>query len=457
VPLSLLSVPAAGHTAAVTAAPTPSVFISYSHDSEDHRKAVLRLAHRLQDAGLDVRFDRFVEHEPPAKWPLWMRQQLDEADFVLCVVTKLYRERFLEDGPEDRGHGVRWEATLITSDLYYTRRETARFLPVVLRPEDRPLIPAPLDQTSWFVIGESADADLAGLLGVLRREPSPGVLRGAGPVGRIDGVTPAPEIEAAAKAGDLAAIEAALPRLNGLQWAHAVQLAGVLHRQRGELLRAITCFTRVQETTGHPGLRQAATEQLAALLPEFDAHYGEQGPVAAARAWLECLARGEDREAWKGLDRDLRLALAQEWILANQAHPQVSSHDWDQLAADLARREPAHPLAEPMLSGKLAVLRAHYAVWDAETWGAAGTPHRIGVDYEVVEWAPADDGILVVDAQRLSEFPLLLRRVGPEWLVANFRVAYVIPGWPPRHDDIPPSAVRDTQGSTEGEGNGHGG
>ncbi|KUO18757.1 hypothetical protein AQJ91_23045 [Streptomyces dysideae] len=433
------------------------MFISYSHDSEDHRKAVLRLAHRLQKAGLDVGFDRFVEHEPPASWPSWMRQELNRADFVLLVVTEVYRKRFLGESVVDRGFGVRWEGTLIASELYYTTSEKARFLPVVLRAEDRPLIPSPLDQTSWFVIGESADADIAELLRVLRREPLAGVHRGADPVGWFDGITPALEIGETIGDGDLAAIEDALPHLRGPQWARAVHFAGVLHRQRGELMQAITCFTRVRETTLHAHLHQAATDQLASLLPEFDAHYGEQGPVAAARAWLECLGRGEDREAWKRLDRNLRLALAQEWISANQAHPEVSRHGRDVLAAALAQPEPTHTLAEHLLSGKLAALRSHYAEWDADTWGAASTPRRIGVDYEVVLMAAADDGILVADEQPLRTFPLLLRRVGPEWLVANFRVAYVIPGWPPRHGDIPPSAVRDTQGSTEGEGNGHGG
>ncbi|MCA9692362.1 MAG: toll/interleukin-1 receptor domain-containing protein [Myxococcales bacterium] len=46
----------------------PRVFISYSHDSEPHREAVLQLAQRLRGDGIDVRLDRF-EAAPAQGWP----------------------------------------------------------------------------------------------------------------------------------------------------------------------------------------------------------------------------------------------------------------------------------------------------------------------------------------------------------------------------------------------------
>ena len=47
------------------------IFISYSHDSEEHRERVLTLAHRLLYAGHEVVLDRFTAHPDP-NWPQWM-------------------------------------------------------------------------------------------------------------------------------------------------------------------------------------------------------------------------------------------------------------------------------------------------------------------------------------------------------------------------------------------------
>jgi hypothetical protein len=47
------------------------VLISYSHDSEEHRAAVLDLAQRLRGAGLDAVLDRHVA-APREGWPRWM-------------------------------------------------------------------------------------------------------------------------------------------------------------------------------------------------------------------------------------------------------------------------------------------------------------------------------------------------------------------------------------------------
>ncbi len=431
---------------------TSRVFVSYSHDSERHKKAVLTLAQRLRGAGVDVWIDLFEEHEPPESWPHWMHTELDRADFVLVVVTAGYVERFGRRSAAGVGNGVRWEGALITSELYNSRREKAKFIPVVPRAEDRALIPYPLDQTSWFVIGESGDADLGGLLRVLRREPhadaTPSVLGSApataGLSDRFPDIPPSPQLDAAldrAARGDVAGairgIDDALGTLRGVQRAHAIHLMGTLHHESGNMIRAISCFTRVLETTGHPGLRARATARLEILHTEFDAHYGEQGPVAAAHAWLLCLREGRMRKAWKRLDRNIRLALAQDWIITNRSHPEVRRHNRDALANALAERVPKHPLAESMVTGRLeAALHNHFSDWDPDTWGAAGTPRRIGLDHEVVVMAPADGDVLVIDEETRPQIGLLLRRVGSEWRVANFVPAYVIPGWPPRLEDI---------------------
>ena len=79
------------------------VFLSYSHDSAEHRQWVLELANRLRADGVDCWIDRF-DPAPPEGWPRWMQQQLQAAQFVVSVCTETYRRRF--DGQEDPGRGL---------------------------------------------------------------------------------------------------------------------------------------------------------------------------------------------------------------------------------------------------------------------------------------------------------------------------------------------------------------
>ena len=46
------------------------VFISYSHDSVDHRARVRQLGDSLKVQGLDVRLDTYEPEDPPEGWPL---------------------------------------------------------------------------------------------------------------------------------------------------------------------------------------------------------------------------------------------------------------------------------------------------------------------------------------------------------------------------------------------------
>jgi len=65
----------------------PIAFVSYTHDSEEHRASVTHLVESLKRNGIDARFDRDVHGTPSGGWPHWMERQIDEADFVLVVCT----------------------------------------------------------------------------------------------------------------------------------------------------------------------------------------------------------------------------------------------------------------------------------------------------------------------------------------------------------------------------------
>src|SRR3712207_3824521 len=90
----------------------PKVFISYSHDSDQHAARVLALADRLEKDGIAVTLDQY-DPQPEQGWPLWTEKNLDAADFVLLVCTETYRRRILGEEEPGRGLGVRWEGNLI--------------------------------------------------------------------------------------------------------------------------------------------------------------------------------------------------------------------------------------------------------------------------------------------------------------------------------------------------------
>jgi hypothetical protein len=122
----------------------PVVFISYSHDSDEHREKVWGLAARLRQDGLDARLDQQVNGTPEQGWPRWMLDQLDKADFVLVVCTPTYYRRFRGHDQPGRGKGADWEGALITQEIYDAKSRTVKFVPVLLSAGQRSSIPEPL-------------------------------------------------------------------------------------------------------------------------------------------------------------------------------------------------------------------------------------------------------------------------------------------------------------------------
>ncbi|MDZ8259608.1 SEFIR domain-containing protein [Nostoc sp. ChiQUE01b] len=127
----------------------PKVFISYSHDSAEHKDRVLHLANNLRDEGVDCKIDQY-EQSPSEGWPRWMMNQLEWADFIVVVCTKQYKRRFEGKEEPDRGRGVIWEGAIITQELYNHHVTSTRFVPVVFFPEDENFIPIIISGFSWY-------------------------------------------------------------------------------------------------------------------------------------------------------------------------------------------------------------------------------------------------------------------------------------------------------------------
>jgi hypothetical protein len=134
-------------------ADAPRVFISYSHDSEEHADRVLALADALCDGGIDVILDRYVHPAPAEGWPRWMERNLDEAPFVLMVCTTTYRRRVLGQEEPGKGLGVRWEGSLIYNRIYNDKPSGSRFIPILLLPGSEPAhIPNPVQGHAYYRI-----------------------------------------------------------------------------------------------------------------------------------------------------------------------------------------------------------------------------------------------------------------------------------------------------------------
>ena len=125
------------------------VFISYSHDSLEHKRQVLALSNQLRGDGIDCNIDQY-ESTPPEGWPKWMTEQITTSDFVLVVCTKVYHRRVTGQEKEGKGLGASWEGGLITQEIYEAGGQNAKFIPVILKDEDVAFVPSFLKPTTYY-------------------------------------------------------------------------------------------------------------------------------------------------------------------------------------------------------------------------------------------------------------------------------------------------------------------
>lgn len=88
------------------------VFFSYSHDNEEHKAWVSNIAKDLSSRGFETILDQ--NDLMPGKDILrFAESAVRSADFVLMVCTPEYARK-----ANDRSHGVGWEASMITAELF---------------------------------------------------------------------------------------------------------------------------------------------------------------------------------------------------------------------------------------------------------------------------------------------------------------------------------------------------
>jgi len=139
------------------------VFISYSHDSDEHMERVLSLADQLRASGIDAMVDQYV-HDPEDGWQVWTETQMRDADLVLVVCTETYLKRAERREEPGIGHGAIWEIAVGYDFLYDQGMKNKKLVPVVFDKADRAYIPKPLKSYTNYCI-----ADDQGYLELYRR------------------------------------------------------------------------------------------------------------------------------------------------------------------------------------------------------------------------------------------------------------------------------------------------
>ena len=102
----------------------PKAFISYSHDSPEHKNWVLDLATRLRSSGIDAAIDQW-DLSPGDDLAHFMESQLTAADRVLMVCT----EKYVQKANAGIG-GVGYEKMIVTAALL-SRIDSNKVIPLI--------------------------------------------------------------------------------------------------------------------------------------------------------------------------------------------------------------------------------------------------------------------------------------------------------------------------------------
>ncbi|MGZ8177355.1 SEFIR domain-containing protein [Williamsia sp. SKLECPSW1] len=426
----------------------PTCFVSYSHDSSEHKQAVLDLVQALRAYGIDAHFDQFVMHNPPAYWPSWMVEQIEESDFVLVVVTETYARRFKQREEAGRGKGAAWEGAVITSQVYNSFGGHVKFIPVIFNKDDQSFIPFPLSETNYHQVTGFSQEKLRQLLHQLKRVPL--VL----PVPVGSGLSDAdhhsdaePNVDSISAAVQKAHAdeEAAVTELTLLASSDNPRLAaraafnlGMVLFNSAQYNRALEALQVALEYGPSSAVYEDTKREMANVLTVLQSHFGPDSAVAASYELIGLIQAGDIREAWTRIDRDMRLTLAQAWISSNAQHADLVGLDHDELATSLSGLDPRGPLADAFLATTLGELQAMFVAVDVEDWGAAEKIRRHNLEYEMVILMPTrGEAFTWEPGSEVESVVLIMRRKLRKWFYAGFNDRIAKPGWPPTFDKFP--------------------
>ena len=143
----------------------PRVFISYSHDSAEHKQWVLDFAATLRNRGVDSILDQW-DLKPGDDLPEFMEKNLESSDFAIMVCTK----RYVAKANAGEG-GVGYEKMIMTSSSL-NKISDNNVIPIV-RENGNPKVPTFLKTKKYidFTRDEEVEFSLDELLRALLNAP----------------------------------------------------------------------------------------------------------------------------------------------------------------------------------------------------------------------------------------------------------------------------------------------
>jgi len=128
----------------------PRIFISYSHDSAEHKSWVLNFATTLRNRGVDAILDQW-DLKPGDDLPHFMETEIAQCDYVIMICTETYVKK------ANAGEGgVGYEKMIISSSLL-SKIDSNIIIPVV-RQSSTAIIPTFLK--SKIYINFSIDSEI---------------------------------------------------------------------------------------------------------------------------------------------------------------------------------------------------------------------------------------------------------------------------------------------------------
>jgi hypothetical protein len=147
----------ASNAGAVGNAPSLRVFVSYSHDSDEHKKWVLSLVKQLRSDGVDAIVDE-MHLTLGAHSPEFMERAVRESSRVRVVCTEKYKQRF-----DNREGGAGYEGHIITGEIVNAVGKN-KFIPVLRQGDWKTDIPTALSGVSGIDLRNDATTEYQKLI-----------------------------------------------------------------------------------------------------------------------------------------------------------------------------------------------------------------------------------------------------------------------------------------------------
>ncbi len=128
----------------------PKAFVSYSHDSREHKIWVLEVCQKLREKGIDVILDQW-DLRPGDDAAKFMERGVRDSDRVLLICSEPYVRK-----ANDGTGGVGYEAMVVTGELIRDLG-SSKFIPVFRQNSVRPILPTSVSTRFGIDLGEKAD------------------------------------------------------------------------------------------------------------------------------------------------------------------------------------------------------------------------------------------------------------------------------------------------------------